>query len=380
MNISFSFFICQASKKNDTETLNNTSFEFTNTISQRIKEAENEFVQKNKGSSLPPEFYHRLIEVENELQQAKRTISLLEEERRRQDVLLREGEAKHEKERAQWEASRSQSFSIESAAEAENRIQLLARQLQDCQHENQSLCEVQRIKTKAIEELALQLEERTATDETLNMLKQSMASKEKDIVELIEENTKLIQLVTIKDEQLEEEKKKNEKPGIPFAIWNAEREILKKQLEQTEEEKRRLEESLKRQQQHLDTMKHRVDFVAKTGMKPSPMKSRSSLTSQMIRETSQANISADGVDMVPGKMLEMVESKVKQLEFKLVEKERSILEKTQAISRLETQISVLKHSKESSEKTSQTSSKQNAIIISQLKERIDKLTSDYIVF
>lgn len=87
------------------------------------------------------------------------------------------------------------------------------------------LLTIQAAKTKAIEELTLELQTRGATDEYVEQLKREGQTKDSEIGELIDENRKLLRIAEQREELIT--KLRKEDYGIPFNLWQEERKLLK---------------------------------------------------------------------------------------------------------------------------------------------------------
>eukprot|EP00727_Mastigamoeba_balamuthi_P000755 m51a1_g10677 hypothetical protein (645) ;mRNA; r:65169-68104 len=222
---------------------------------------------RGEAGALPAEFYKMMIELESQLGESQRAQAALREEGRSLETLLKQREAAFGKERAELERRLEAAGSSKHAPVVlENRVQDLTRQLAEALEENRLLGEVQRAKTKAIEELTAQLAQREASGEDAAQLRGELRQREQAVALLVEENTKLVRLVQDREDQLASQTRRP--AGIPVELWMGEREFLKSEVARFKEHNAALEATNKRQQDYISKLRERIALAGSCGRAP----------------------------------------------------------------------------------------------------------------
>ncbi|PRP81045.1 viral A-type inclusion protein [Planoprotostelium fungivorum] len=238
----------------------------------------------------------------------------------------------------------------------ENRVRELIGKLAEMGNENKLLLSIQAAKTNVIQELTEEISKRGATEEHVLELRDKIDFKDSEIADLREELAQTMRIVSVREKEILSLRSVD--VGIPYQLWQEDRERMQSQLRNLQNSKLTYEEKIVKQQLQIRTLTERIQNISKSigtnptqrqsispsrvaPRSPSGLSSPKSFRKRPSSLNSPLNSTSDSMgplkldfdddfeerDEVPAPLYKTLENKSKQLESALIERDQRLTEK-----------------------------------------------------
>eukprot|EP01105_Mastigella_eilhardi_P003904 TRINITY_DN1509_c0_g1_i5.p1 TRINITY_DN1509_c0_g1~~TRINITY_DN1509_c0_g1_i5.p1 ORF type:complete len:749 (+),score=238.95 TRINITY_DN1509_c0_g1_i5:372-2618(+) len=291
-------------------------------VKQRAAGAEMNVV---KQPGLPPEFYHRLVQLENLILGTYRGMQALKKSKATLDGILASNEADHgttvkKIENKIFEISLGKDSPIHLEAE----ILELQSHLQSAQEENRLLNVIQQAKVEAISKLRQDLETRKLQDAHLNNLKAEAAKKDQLLAEVAEENARLLSGVDQLEQQLVLYRSRSKHGSLSYEKWNRERLLIQSRVKRIRETKKQVELAITKQTETAAKLQTKLRAL------PTALPDACSAPYESSGVSGSNTVTLPDLD-IPVKLYQVLKTNARSVQTAIASKEQAIAEKNEAL-------------------------------------------------